>query len=138
MQESTRFGTLTVNALIEAGQWDDALAEVTEAVALTVKTQADGHRAPLLRLQAEVLTRGDLVEPETARQCWRESLQLAIALEMRPEAAHCHLGLGRLCHRTGDRAKAQEHLTTAAMMYRDLGMTFWLEKAEAELRGVER
>ena len=29
------------------------------------------------------------------------------------------------------RAKAQEHLTTAATMYREMGMTFWLEKAEA-------
>jgi hypothetical protein len=29
--------------------------------------------------------------------------------------------------------KAQEHLTTAATMYREMGMTFWLEKTEAEL-----
>ena len=38
----------------------------------------------------------------------------------------------------GDHAKAQEHLTTAATMYREMGMTFWLEKADAELGGVER
>ena len=57
---------------------------------------------------------------------------------MRPLVAHCHLGLGKLYRRTGDRAKAQEHLTTAATMYREMGMTFWLEKAEAELGGVER
>jgi hypothetical protein len=53
-------------------------------------------------------------------------------------ATHCHLGLGTLYRRTGDQAKAQEHLTTAAMMYREMGMTFWLEKADAELAGVER
>jgi len=29
--------------------------------------------------------------------------------------------------------KAQEHLTTAATMYREMDMRFWLEKAEAEL-----
>ena len=29
---------------------------------------------------------------------------------MRPLAAHCHLGLGKLFHRTGDRARAAEHL----------------------------
>ena len=51
---------------------------------------------------------------------------------MRPLVAHCHLGLGKLYRRTGDRAKAQEHLTTAATMYREMGMSFWLEKAEAE------
>jgi hypothetical protein len=54
---------------------------------------------------------------------------------MRPLVAHCHLGLGTLYRRTGDRAKAQEHLTTATTMYREMGMTFWLEKAEHEMRG---
>ena len=29
------------------------------------------------------------------------------------------------------RAKSDEHLATAATMYRKMGMTFWLEKAEA-------
>ena len=57
---------------------------------------------------------------------------------MRPLVAHCHLGLGTLYRRIRDQAKAQEHLTTAAAMYREMGMTFWLEKAEAELGSVER
>jgi hypothetical protein len=63
---------------------------------------------------------------------------LADDLGMRPLVAHCHLGLGKLYRRTGDRAKAAKHLTTAATMYRDMGMTFWLEKAKAEQGGVER
>ena len=57
---------------------------------------------------------------------------------VRPLVAHCHLGLGTLYRRTGDRAKAKEHLATATTMYREMGMTFWLEKADAELGGVER
>ena len=32
--------------------------------------------------------------------------------------------------RTGKREQAQEHLTTATTMYRAMGMTYWLEKAE--------
>ena len=43
------------------------------------------------------------------------------------------MGLGKLYRRTGDRAKAAEHLTIAATMYREMDMGFWLEKAEAEL-----
>jgi hypothetical protein len=50
---------------------------------------------------------------------------------MRPLAAHCHLGLGKLYRGTGDQAKAEEHLTVATTMYRDMGMMFWLERAEA-------
>ena len=51
---------------------------------------------------------------------------------MRPLVAHCHLGLGKLYGRTGDHPKANGHLTTATTMYGEMGMAFWLEKAEAE------
>jgi hypothetical protein len=50
---------------------------------------------------------------------------------MRPLIAHCHLGLGKLYRRTGKRQEAQEHLTTATTMYPEMGMTYWLEQAEA-------
>jgi hypothetical protein len=53
---------------------------------------------------------------------------------MRPLVAHCHLGLGKLYRRTGNRGESQEHLNVAMAMYREMGMTYWLEQAEAELR----
>jgi uncharacterized membrane protein YvbJ len=36
--------------------------------------------------------------------------------------------------RLGKRQQAQEHLTTATAMYREMDMPFWLERAEAELQ----
>jgi hypothetical protein len=48
--------------------------------------------------------------------------------------AHCHLGLGKLYRRTGKRERAQEHLTTATTLYREMGMTYWLESAEVEMK----
>jgi len=62
-----------------------------------------------------------------------QALALADALGMRPLMAHCHLGLGQLARRTGDPVTAQEHLGTAATMYREMDMGFWREKAEAEM-----
>jgi hypothetical protein len=53
---------------------------------------------------------------------------------MRPLAAHCHLGLGKLYRRTDKREQAREHLATATTMYRQMGMTSWLEKSDAEIR----
>ena len=53
---------------------------------------------------------------------------------MRPQVAHCHFGLGKLHRCRGDGERAQEHLTTAMAMYREMGMTSWLEQAEGELR----
>jgi hypothetical protein len=52
---------------------------------------------------------------------------------MRPLVAHCHLGLGKLYRRSSDPARAEEHLVIATAMYREMGMNFWLEKAEAAL-----
>ncbi len=60
--------------------------------------------------------------------------RVAVELGMRPLVAHCHLGLGKLYRRTGQRDQAQEHLTTATTMYREMGMTYWLEHAEPEMR----
>jgi hypothetical protein len=53
---------------------------------------------------------------------------------MRPLVAQCDLGLGKLYRRTGKREQAREHLTTAATMYCEMDMRFWLEKAETELK----
>ncbi len=50
--------------------------------------------------------------------------------------AHCHLGLGKLHCRMDERAKAHEHLTTAATMYREMDMGFWREQAETALAKV--
>ncbi len=55
---------------------------------------------------------------------------------MRPLSAHCHLGLGKLYRKTGQRQEAQEHLSTATTMLREMEMRFWLEQAEAEMRAL--
>jgi hypothetical protein len=74
----------------------------------------------------------------TAEAHYGAAMTLASELGMRPLLAHCHLGFGMLYRRVGDRARPEEHLTTAAAMYREMGMRFWLEKAEAEHSGVGR
>ena len=61
------------------------------------------------------------------------ALSVAEEIGARPLVAHCHLGLGKLYRRTGTREQAQEHLTTATTMYREMDMRFWLEGAEAEM-----
>ena len=88
----------------------------------------------LLRLRSEVLVRRERADFTGAVTSLERGLTLATELELRPEIAHCHLGLSRLCRRTGKRAQAQEHLTTATTMFRETDMRFWLEQAEAEIR----
>jgi tetratricopeptide (TPR) repeat protein len=90
--------------------------------------------APLVRhLLGDIATHGDQFDSESGETHYREALALAESRGMRPLVAHCHLGLGKLCRRTGKRDQAQEHLPTATTMYREMDMPFWLEQAEQEI-----
>ena len=60
---------------------------------------------------------------ERVIEAFDTTLELARTMDelgMRPVAAHCHLGLGKLYARSGKRAQAQEHLTTAATLDREI------------------
>jgi hypothetical protein len=78
------------------------------------------------------------LEVSKAEEYYRQAMALADELGMRPLAAHCHLGLGRLYRRTGKGEEAQALLTTARTMLREMDMRFWLEKSEAEQAFVHR
>ena len=103
------------------------------ALDLMRKQKEEGNQAWALRLLGEIDARAAETAPEAERY-YREALSLAESRHMRPLVAHCHLGLGNLYRRTSTREKAQEHLTTATTMYREMGMQFWLEQAEVEMR----
>ena len=76
----------------------------------------------------------DPPDVDAAERYYSQALALAEALGMRPLVAHCHLGLRKLYRRAGKHDQAQEHLTTATRLYRAMGMQFWLEQAETEMR----
>ena len=52
-------------------------------------------------------------------------------------SADCHQGLGTLYAATSQREQARTELSTAIVLYRAMGMTFWLPQAEATLAQVE-
>ena len=98
-----------------------------------------GFAAHALHLLGDIATHPDRFDDESGsgEAHYRQALALAESRGMRPLLAQCHLGLGMLCRRTGRREQAQEHVATATTMYRDMGMTFWLEQAEAEMRQLQ-
>jgi class 3 adenylate cyclase/tetratricopeptide (TPR) repeat protein len=92
-----------------------------------------GYVAHALHLLGDIATHPDRFDAENGEAHYRRALALAEPRGMRPLVAHCHLGLGKVYHRTGKREQAQAHLATAITMYREMGMTYWLGKAEAEM-----
>ena len=67
-----------------------------------------------------------------------EALTLAEACGMRPFVANGHLGLGTLYRRLDRRQDAHERVTTAATMFREMDMRYWLDQAEAEMKEMAR
>jgi class 3 adenylate cyclase/tetratricopeptide (TPR) repeat protein len=120
-------------AHLRAGRSEEATRLAGQALELARSQKAQGYEAWALRLLGEIGAHVDPLAVGSAAAGYQEALALAQTLGMRPLIAHSHLGLGTLYRRTGDGAKAQEHLTTAATMYREMGMGFWLGQAEAAL-----
>jgi tetratricopeptide (TPR) repeat protein len=115
---------------LSAQRTDEAASYAREALAVARRTGARGNEADALCLAGDVASAAGAADAEGH---YREALALATELGMRPLVAHCHFGLGKLYQRTGKRERAQEHLTTATTMYGEMGMTYWLKKAEAEV-----
>ena len=122
-------------AYLSAGRPDDAIERAREALAACRERDHAQRSRPAPFTCSAILPPG--LEPpaleEASAVLPSGTRAWPTELGMRPLVAHCHLGLGKLYRRTGKREQAQEHLTTATTMYREMGMTYWLEQAEAEL-----
>jgi tetratricopeptide (TPR) repeat protein len=116
-----------------AGRRDDAVAVARRALDLAHRQKERGNEAWVMRLLGDIAAHADPPDFDSAEGHYTQALARANELGMRPLAAHCHLGLGKLYRGTGDDANAQKHLTTAVALYREMDMVFWREKAEAEL-----
>ena len=121
-------------ACLRLGRLDDARRLGDQAVESSQRQP--GFAAHALHLLGDIATHPDRFDPESGEAHYREALALAEPRGMRPLVGHCHLGLAKLYRRTGQREQARDHLTTATTMYRVMDMRFWLEQAEAEMRGL--
>jgi class 3 adenylate cyclase/tetratricopeptide (TPR) repeat protein len=116
-----------------ANQPDEALEVARQGLALASERGHRAIQARALRLLGEIASRLDPPDAQQAETHYRQALALADELGIRPLVAHCHFGLGMLNHRVGEPGRARGHLTTAATMYREMGMNFWLKKTEAPM-----
>jgi len=123
-------------AYLLAGDPAGARATAERALTQSRRRTEHGNEAWALWLLGEEASHRDPAEPAEATASYTAALTAAEKAGMRLLVAHCHLGRGKLYRRTGKREQAQEHLATATTMYREMGMTYWLEQAEAELQGL--
>jgi DNA-binding NtrC family response regulator/tetratricopeptide (TPR) repeat protein len=120
-------GYLFASRLAEARHTAERMLDLTRA-------SGDRHlKGHALRILGGVHAQANPVEAGRAEAAYREALGIAEEIETRPLAARCHLGLGMLYRATGQPESAENHLATAATMFRDMAMRSWLEKAMAAM-----
>jgi class 3 adenylate cyclase/tetratricopeptide (TPR) repeat protein len=125
--------TRLADAYLWAGRTEEALKQARGAIELARKHHERVNEAIALRGVAEITAATDATRAEGY---YADSRALAEELGMRPLAAHCHLGLGKLYRRAGMGNHALEHLKTALGAYREMNMQLWPEQVEAEMRRV--
>jgi class 3 adenylate cyclase/tetratricopeptide (TPR) repeat protein len=127
---SLRVGWHGASYLI-SGRVAQARALADRAVELSQLHHERGHSAWAMKLLGDIASDQDSPDMDAAETHYRRALALADELGMRPLAAHCHLGLGRLYHQGSQSARARVELADAMELYRSMEMNFWLREAES-------
>src|SRR6185503_8919745 len=116
----------------------DASVIAQHALDLARAHKERSHEAYALRLLAEIGAPGPGGPRGEAEALYAQALGLAEDLSMRPLAARCHLGLGRLHARLGRPALAAASLVTAEDAFSALGMSYWVAEARRGRDGAAR
>jgi tetratricopeptide (TPR) repeat protein len=125
-------------ALLLVGRVDEASTLATRLLELSRTHTGRGYQAHACRLLGDVATDRDSPDVDGAATHYRQALDLAQELGMRPLQAHCHRSLGTLYAKIDRWEQAHVELSTAIALYRAMEMTFWLPQAEAALAQVEK
>jgi len=120
-------------ALLLLGHTEEALQQARCALEVSRAQHERGHEAYVLRLLAEITAHQEPLDVKAAAAAYRLALDLTEELGMRPLTAQCHFGLGRVGQRAGQRQLSEPYLTTATIMFREMGMSHWLKRAETAM-----
>jgi tetratricopeptide (TPR) repeat protein len=124
-------------AYLLAGRVEEAQACGARAVTLARERGERGHEAWAHHLLGESAAHRACADVAAAEGYHATAAALAAELGMRPLAARGRLSLGKLRGRAGDRRAATEHLTTARSTFHEMGMQFWVDRAQAEVQALE-
>jgi len=119
-----------------SGQLSKAILTAEEALRLFRKSEERCFGGWTLLATAKIQSENGSDQIDQAKQTYRQAIELAEKLKMRPLLAHCSLELGQFYIRNGENEKARSELMKASDLFRSLGMRFWQPKVDAMLNDV--
>ena len=123
-------------AYLRAGRLEEAASHAELALKFSRNHQERGREAWILRQLGKIHARRNPLDVDRIELYYRQALEQANELKMRPLIAHCHLSLGELCAQIDRSDKAQEELSTAIDLYRFMEMRAGLREAEIALAKI--
>jgi len=132
------YGRLMALPLLADVYFMNCDVEAALKTASTAMQHQDDKRTRLQRphtldLLGRIYSGPQYYDPKKAQTLFQDGLLAAEQQGSRTLLAHCHAGLGRLHHIMGNPAIAKEKLTCACDMYREMDMTFYLDRAQEDL-----
>jgi class 3 adenylate cyclase/tetratricopeptide (TPR) repeat protein len=113
-----------------AGEVYAAVQHGKSASELAERNNERGNQAWALRLRGEIAKASDPPDFSGSENHFRQALSLAQELHMGPLEAHCRLGLSTVHRQTGQVDEARREWTEAMEAYREMKMTFWIQRAQ--------
>jgi predicted ATPase/class 3 adenylate cyclase len=119
-----------------AGRIDEAVSSGQRALDLARQLGQRGDEARSLFLLGNIHGYRESANANQTQEAYREARTLAHELGMRPLEAQCHLALGELAAKTGNKQQARDQLSVAVRMFREMDMQTWPERAESALKAL--
>jgi tetratricopeptide (TPR) repeat protein len=126
--------TMQVSEALLLRGWDrEAWDTAEQALILAIRRGECGHEACVRRLLDDMALRDNTGDAATVKEHFRKALEAAVAFDLQPIEAHCHFGLSRVHGIEGDRPTSKVYLQRATSMYRQMGMSSWVERAQTSI-----
>jgi tetratricopeptide (TPR) repeat protein len=127
---------LCSRAYFEQGDMEQAQTHAELALQFSLENNAKMGEGLSRSLLGMVLAKTDPTRIEAAEQQILQGISLEEELGLRPLCGWGYLWLGEVYAESGRREEALENLKKAETIFRDMGMGYWLGKAQEALAGL--
>lgn len=122
---------------LDCGDLDTARSHIEESLRLAKKQGERDQEGRSTVALGRVIGKADSSQSAKAEWVILKGIRLLEDLQLKPYQAEGHLYLGELYADTGQTEKARETLNKAKGMFKEMGMDYWLAKAEKALEALQ-